>query len=52
MLPMTTAYKDALRELNNKKMDIWEDLYTKKILKNYLIEHSLYSLEEYYYLTA
>ena len=24
----------------------------KKILKNYLIEHSLYGLEEYYYLTA
>jgi hypothetical protein len=23
MLPTTTAYKDALRELNNK--DIWED---------------------------
>jgi len=24
----------------------------KKVLKNYLIEHSLYSLKEYYYLTA
>ena len=24
----------------------------KKIIKNYLIDHSLYSLEEYYYLTA
>jgi hypothetical protein len=25
MLPMTTANKDALRELNNKTKDIWED---------------------------
>ena len=24
----------------------------KKILKNYLVDHSLYSLEEYYYLTV
>jgi len=31
----------------------FENLWNfKNILKNYLIEHSLYSLEEYYYLTA
>jgi hypothetical protein len=26
--------------------------HSKKILKNYLIEHSLYSMDEYYHLTA
>jgi hypothetical protein len=32
MLP-TTAYKDTLRELNNKK-DIWEDFYTTETMTN------------------
>ena len=30
MLPTTTAYKDALRELK----DIWEDLYTTEAMTN------------------
>jgi hypothetical protein len=35
MLPMTTAaYKDALRELNNKKKDVWEDFYTTEAMTN------------------
>ena len=34
MLPITTAYKDALRELNDKKMDIWEDFYTTEAMTN------------------
>jgi len=34
MLPTTTAYKDALRELNDKKMDIWEDFYTTEAMTN------------------
>jgi hypothetical protein len=45
MLPMTTAYKDALRELNDKK-DIWEDFYmTEAMTKrkctgtNYQLRH-------------
>jgi trans-aconitate methyltransferase len=33
MLPTTTAYKDALRELNDKK-DIWEDFYTTEAMTN------------------
>jgi Mn-dependent DtxR family transcriptional regulator len=33
MLPKTTAYKDALRELNNKK-DIWEDFYMTEVMTN------------------
>ena len=33
MLPMTTAYKDALRKLNNKK-DIWKDFYTTEAMTN------------------
>ena len=34
MLPTTTAYKDALLELNDKKMDIWEDFYTTEAMTN------------------
>jgi hypothetical protein len=34
MLPRMTAYKDALRELNNKKKDIWEDFYTTEVMTN------------------
>jgi hypothetical protein len=34
MLPTTTAYKDALRELNDKKKDIWEDFYTTEAMTN------------------
>jgi hypothetical protein len=34
MLPTTKAYKDALRELNNKKKDIWEDFYTTEAMTN------------------
>jgi len=33
MLP-TTAYKDALRELNDKKKDIWEDFYMMEAMTN------------------
>jgi hypothetical protein len=33
MLPTTTAYKDALRDLNDNK-DMWEDIYTKKAMTN------------------
>jgi len=33
MLPTTTAYKDALRELNDKKKDIW-DFYTMEAMTN------------------
>jgi hypothetical protein len=33
MLLTTTAYKDALRELNNKK-DIWEEFYTTEAMIN------------------
>ena len=34
MLPTTMAYKDAIRELNNKKKDIWEDFYTTEAMTN------------------
>jgi hypothetical protein len=34
MLPMTTAYKDALRELDDKKKDIWEDFYKTEAMTN------------------
>jgi hypothetical protein len=33
MLPTTTAYKDALRELNDKK-DIWEYFYMTEVMTN------------------
>ena len=34
MLPTTKAYTDALRELNNKKKDIWEDFFTTEVMTN------------------
>ena len=34
VLPTTTAYKDALRELNDEKKDIWEDFYMTETMNN------------------
>ena len=51
MLPTTTAYKDTLRELNDKKMDIREDFYTtvpmtnrKWTETNYQLRHVINSI--------
>jgi len=35
MLPTMMAYKDALRELSDKKKDIWEDFYTTEAMTNW-----------------
>jgi hypothetical protein len=43
MLPTTTAYKDALRELNNKK-DVWEDFYTTEAMINRKWKETNYQL--------
>ena len=43
MLPTTTAYKDALRELNNKK-DIWEDFYMTEAMTNRIWTETNYQL--------
>jgi hypothetical protein len=46
MMPTTTAYKDAPRELNKKKKGIWEDFYTTEAMTyrkwtetNYQLRH-------------
>jgi hypothetical protein len=44
MLPMTTAYKDALRELNDKKQDVWERFYTTEAMTNRKWTETNYSM--------
>jgi hypothetical protein len=43
MLPTTAAYKDALRELNDKK-GIWEDICTREAMTNWKWTETNYQL--------
>jgi hypothetical protein len=43
MLPMKTAYKDALREVNSKK-DLWEDFYTTEAMTNRKLTETNYQM--------
>jgi hypothetical protein len=44
MLPTMMAYKDALRELNDKKKDLWEDFYMTEVMTNWKWTETNYQL--------
>jgi hypothetical protein len=43
-LQTMTAHKDALREMNNNKKDIWEGFYTTEAMTNRKWKETTYQL--------